>query len=328
MSRALVLGGTGHIGAHVVRALLSEGHSVRASYRRERYLGVLEGLPIERARVDLESLEGLDQALESCDWVFHAGGYYPSRRENRSCGVEKGIEVTRRLMERLLAAGPQRVVFTSSAATLRQVPGRLASEEDVDSWPPSQRRTIYATVKIAMEQEVLRAGRAGLPVVIVNPSLCLGEYDARPFSGRAILVFARGRTPFTLDSNFNGVYTGDVGVGHVRAAERGRLGERYLLASRNIALQEFAALVAGEAGVPAPRWKLPYPAVMAAATAAESWAWCTRGEPLLTRDEVISARMGQWLDNSKAVQELAFPQTPIKEAIRRAIAWFRQNGFL
>jgi dihydroflavonol-4-reductase len=328
MGRAVVLGATGHIGAHIVRALLAEGHQVRAAHRSERFLGVLEGLKVERVRVDLDTLEGLPQALEGCDWVFHAAGYYPGFRERRESAIARGIETTRRILACVGTARPQRVVFTSSAATIRRVPGRLANEADAEPWPLESWRPLYATVKVAMEHEALRAFRDGLPLVIVNPSLCLGEYDAHPFSGRALLVFAKHRLPFYLDHEFNAVYTGDVGLGHVRAAERGQIGERYLLACRNLSLKEFAELIAQAAGVPPPRWRLPYSVAIAAASATEALAWITRTEPLLPRQAVHTTRMGQRLDGSKAVQQLGLPQTPVEEAIRRALEWFRLNGHL
>jgi len=200
---------------------------------------------------------------------------------------------------------------------------RLAAQRQAAGW-----HTLYAAVKVAMEQEVLRAHQAGLPAVIVNPSLCLGEYDAHPFSGRAILAFARYRLPVYIESTFNAIYTGDVGVGHVRAAERGRLGERYLLAHRNLTVKEFATLVAKAAGVPPPRWRLPYRLAVTAALAAEGLGWLTRTEPLLSRGVVESAGMGQPLDGTKAREELGFPQTPIEEAVARALGYFKARGYL
>lgn len=313
MAKALVLGATGHIGTHIVRALLAEGHEVRAVYRSERFLHVLEGLPVERIRVDLEQPAVLQPFLRGCDWVFHAAGYYPSGREARARAIERSIQSTRRVFDQIRDAVPRRVVFTSSAATICPAPGRL---------------NLYSAVKIAMEHETLEAARGGLPVVVVNPTLCIGEYDARPFSGRAVLAFAKHRIPWYTQATFNVVYTGDVGVGHVHAADRGRVGEKYLLAGRNVTLLEFGACVAREVGVAPPRWCIPYSVAIAAACGAEGMAWLTRRDPLFTRDEVRRARSGTLLDGSKAVRELGMPQTPIEEAVRRAVAWFRANGML
>ncbi|MDO8729746.1 MAG: NAD-dependent epimerase/dehydratase family protein [Candidatus Omnitrophota bacterium] len=310
MTKAMVLGATGHIGAHVVRALLGRGHEVRAAYRSEKYLSVLEGLPVERVKVNLDRPEELREALRGCSWVFHAAGYYPSNRPSRAEAIRAGIESARRDLEEIRRAGPERVVFTSSAATF------------IES------NSIYTAVKIAMEQEALRAAGAGLPVVIVNPSLCIGEYDAHAFSGRSVLAFAKYRLGWYTSTSFNVVYTGDVGVGHVRAAEAGRVGERYLLAGQNISLKEFGTLACRELGLPPPRWKIPLAAVYLAACGVELFAAVTGREPLFTREEARRIRVGYRLDGSKVVRELGTPQTPPAEAIRRAVEWFKQQGYL
>jgi len=281
--RAVVLGATGHIGAHIVRALLADGHRVRAAYRSTRFLSVLDGLSIERVRVDLDTLQGLAEALEGCDWVFHAAGYYPPLFGRRRHAVAQGVEATRRLIDALHRARPHRIVFTSSAATLQ------------GGGP----RPLYAAVKRAMEHEMVGACATGLPAVIVNPSVCLGEYDAHRFSGRLILVCAKHPWLFSMDGAFNAIYTGDVGVGHVRAAERGRVGERYALTSRHISLRAFAELVARATGAKPARWRLPW-----------------RVHP------------SQPLDGAMAIRELSVPQTPIEEAVRRAVDWFRRVGYL
>ena len=328
MMRALVLGATGHLGAHIVRALLAAGHEVRAAYRSERFLEVLDGLPVERVRVDLERFEGVPEALAGCAWVFHAAAYYPALQQRRLDALPAHLAAMRRVLEALAAARPARFVFTSSAATIRALPDRPVTEEDAESWPPRRPRSVYATVKIAEEHEVLRAAQQGLPVVIVNPSICIGEYDAHRFSGHLVLLFAKHRLPVYLDCALNVVYTGDVGVGHLRAAERGRIGERYLLTGHNVGLGEFAAAVARVAGVPPPRWRVSYGTAMAAATACEAVAWLRRGAPWLPREIVLRARAIQRLDGTKALRELGLPQTPLEEALRRAMTWFRRHGDL
>ncbi len=328
MARAVVFGATGHIGAHVVRALLADGHQVRATYRREQFLHVLGGLPVERVQVDLNQREALRRALDGCEWVFDAAGYYPRFRQRRRHAVAQAVASARLMLDELQRARPARVVFTSSAATIRRIPDRPATEADAEPWPLREWAPLYATVKIAMEREVLAAAQTGLPIVVVNPSLCVGEYDAHPFSGRLMLAFAKHRIPFYVDHQLSAIYTGDVGIGHVRAAQRGRTGERYLLTCRNLTLKEFADAVTAAAGVPAPRWRIPYRAALTAAWLSECAAWATGTEPLLPRQAVHSARAGQRLDGTKAVEELRLPQTPLEEAVRRALAWFRQHRYL
>ena len=330
MTRALVLGATGHIGAHVVRALLGKGYTVRASYRNPRYRFVLNGLPVEQIPVDVENAQQLRTALEGCEWVLVCAGYYPRFTDRREQAIQRGLEQIRRVFDVLQARRVERIVYTSSVATIAPVSGRLATEADMEPWPLTHWRSLYATVKIAMEHAVERYVQAGLPIVTVNPSLCIGEYDARQLSGRLVLLFAkkRGRLPVYIDSHFNAVYTGDVGLGHVLAAERGVQGRRYLLTGENLTLGDLARRVAREARVPPPRWEIPYPLAMAAATTTELAAALTRAEPLLPRRVIHQARLPQRFDGSTAHRELGMPQTPIEEAIRRALMWFGQHGYV
>lgn len=325
-----------------MRALLARGYRVRAAFRNPRYRFVLEGLPLEPLALDLEDAGSLRQALDGCGLVIHCAAYYPRFTDRRAQAVARGLDQIRRVFDVFRDARVPRIVYTSSAATIAPVAGRLATEHDREPcfavakprlrrgepWPLTRWRPLYATVKTAMEHAVDRYSRDGLPVVTVNPSLCVGEYDAHPFSGRLVLLFAKWRMPVYLEHAFNAVYTGDVGLGHVLAAERGRVGERYLLANRNMTLGEFARLVAREAGVPPPRWRLPYPLALAGAAATELASLVTRREPLLPRQVVRLTRHRQQLDGSKAVRELGLPQTPVEEAIRRALSWFRLHGYL
>jgi len=328
MKRALVLGATGHIGAHVVRALLAKGYVVCAAYRNPKYLSVLDGLSVKTVQMDLGDSAPLQRAVDGCEWVFHCAGYYPRFMDRRAHAIQQGLVQIRQVFDILRTSRIERVVYTSSTATIAPVSGRLATEADIESWPLVHWRPLYATVKIAMEHEVLRYAREGLPVVIVNPSVCVGEYDARPFSGRLVLLFAKGRLPVYLEHHFNAIYTGDVGVGHVLAAERGRLNERYLLSERHITLGEWARLVAAAAGVRPPRWRIPYPLAIAASTAAELAATVMRTEPLFPLRAVQQARQGQRLDGSRARRELGMPHTLLEDAIRLALAWFKRHGYL
>lgn len=318
---------------------MANGYAVRASYRNPRYLSVLEHLPVEKIPLNLDEPAPLQNALEGCEWVFHCAGFYPrftplengfltGFTDQRAQAIERGVAQIRRVFEVLQANPVARIVYTSSAATIAPVIGRLATERDYEPWPLTHWRPLYATVKIAMEHAVMQYVQRGLPVVIVNPSVCIGEYDARPFSGRLVLLFAKGRLPVYLEHHFNAVYTGDVGTAHVLAAERGRIGERYLLSDRNLTLGEFARLVAQKAGVRPPRWKVPYVMAIIAAMVSELGAALTRTEPLLPRRAIQLARQDQRLDGSKARRELGLPHTPLEEAIRLALAWFRQHGYL
>jgi dihydroflavonol-4-reductase len=298
--RTLVLGATGHIGAHVTRALIGRGHAVRATYRNPRYAFLLDGLPVERLSLDLHDAAQLRQAVEGCPAVFVCGGYYPRWGERRAEAIARGLAQVRAVFEVLERAKPERIVFTSSAATLAPVPGRASTETDRRLWP-LPRMNLYSTVKTAMERAVQAYADRGMPILITHPSICIGEYDAHAFSGRLVLMYAgrRWRVPVTLDLILNAVYTGDVGLGHVLAAERGRPGEHYLLVGEQMTMWEFAQRVARIAGVPPPRWRLPYPRFPT-----------------------------QRLDGAKTQRALGLLPTPVDEAIRRAVEWFRQHSGL
>ncbi len=329
MARALVLGATGHIGAHIVRALLAEGHLVKAAYRRSQYLSVLDGLCVERVAVDLDTLDGLPQALSGCDWVFHAAGYYPPLRQNKKEALSGALRSLGRMLEAIAQAQPARVVFTSSASTIQRLPDRPSTEADAELLPGAPHLTVYAAVKTAMEHEALAfAKEKCLPLIVTHPSICIGEYDAHVFSGRLILIFAKHRLPFVVQHRLNVVYTADVGLAHVRAAERGRAGERYILCGENLSLRDFAEIVAEEAGVRKPRWVLPHRAALGLAWITELAAWITRSEPLLPRQAVHRTRGGLWLDGAKAIRELGMPRTSTRESVRRAMRWFRDSGLL
>lgn len=321
------MGATGHIGAHVVRALVAKGYAVRAVYRNPRHRLVLEGLPVEQVPCDIQEAASLRRALEGCALAVHCAGYYPGFTKPRDRAIARGLEQIRRVFEVFRDSRLARIVYVSSAATIAPHPGRLSTEADQEPWPLAQWKPLYATVKIAMEHAALRYYQRGLPVVIVNPSFCVGEYDAHPFSGRLVLLFARGTMPVYLDYHLNVVYTGDVGAGTVAAAEQGQLGARYLLAHQNVTLGELARTVARIAGVQPPRWRVPHALAMGAAALTEAVAAVTRTEPLLPRSTVRLARHGQRLDPARARRELGLPQTPMEEAIRRALAWFRQHGY-
>lgn len=326
--RCVVLGATGHIGSHITRVLVSEGHEVRAAYRRSEYLSVLSGLSVEKVCVDLETLKGLREACEGCDWVFHAAAYYPHLSDQPDVAVKKGIDTAEAVAGVIAEAGPSRVVYTSSASTIRKCEGRASTDLDIEPWPLEGWRPLYATVKIAMEHAILQAQKKGLPVVVVNPTVCIGEYDAHTFSGNAVLLFAKWRIPFAIANIMNVVYTGDVGLGHVRAAEKGIIGQRYILAGERISLLDFGKRVAIIAGTRKPLGNVPYALAWPFALACEAGGELMRKKPFFSRQllQYVKADSRE-LDGSRAVRELGMPQTPLDEAIRRAVTWFRENGY-
>ena len=355
MKRVLVLGSTGHIGAHVVRAFHSHGYAVRAAYRNPRYLFVLDGLPVDRVRCDLDDPAALASAIDGCGVVVHCGGYYPKFFDRRAPALERAREQITRTFDVVAAARVAKIVYVSSAATMTPHADRLSTESDQETWPLRAWRPLYPSVKIFMEHEVLRFAAEGLPVVIVNPSVCLGEWDAHAFSGRLVLATARWRLPACIDHHVSAVYTGDVGEGCVAAAERGTVGERYILSTRRISMLEIFRIIndvtgdraghlahrqsiggvgEGSAGGRsptarrAPQWTIPSSMIAAAGGAVEAAAWLTGREPWFSRRAFQYAQRHRGVDGGRAQRELGVPQTSIEEAVRRTLCWFRANGYL
>lgn len=328
MTRALVLGATGHIGAHVVRALLHRGYAVRATYRRARYLWVLDALPVEKIQVDLEAASTLREILDGCELVVHCAGYYPGLTARRGHAVARGQAQIRSVFDVIVGSAVKRVVYVSSAATITPNGTQARTEAHAEPWPLTEWRPLYASVKIAMEREAKRYAQRGLDLVVVKPSVCIGEYDAHSFSGKLVLLFARGRLPVYLEYPFNVVYTGDVGVGTVLAAETAPPGEAYLFSHCPVTMQEWVQLVAREAGVSPPRCRVRYPVALAAASVTEWVGALTRTEPALPTAVVRMSRQSHRLDGSKAQRELGLRYTPVEEAVRRAVGWFREHGYL
>jgi dihydroflavonol-4-reductase len=227
-----------------------------------------------------------------------------------------------------IEAGVERLVYTSSVATLGLVPGRSADEET-----PSRAEDMigpYKRSKFEAEKVVREFARNhGLPVIIVNPSTPVGPGDVKPTpTGRIILEAARGQMPAFVDTGLNIVHVDDVALGHVAAAEKGRIGERYILGGENMSLAEILAEVSRAVGRRPLRLRLPHSVLYPVALGAELAARITRREPLITLDGVRMSRKKMYFSSEKALRELGYRARPAREAIADAVSWFRANGYL
>ncbi len=330
---ALVLGATGLIGGHICRALRASGHAVRAFKRRSSVVSARDGVDgLVFAIGDLMDPASIRAALRGCDVLFHAAGYYPTVSLDRDAALTKAVVTMRNVLAAASEAARgdgalRRIVFTSSLSTIAPPGegGRLADERDL--YVPGSVPDAYYEAKWAMEAEAYRAVARGLPVVIVNPTLCFGPFDPKPTSGRLVRDVALGRVPGFLEGRVNAVDVRDVAVGHVRAAERGNVGERYVLGNENLLFSELVRRIARLAGVEPPRLTIPNGVAVAVAYASEILArYVTGRPPWLPLEGVRMIQFGQHLDCSKARRELELPQSPVDGAIRDALAWFRSRG--
>lgn len=322
----LVTGGTGFVGAHLVRALVARGEKVRCLIRASSRLDNLEGLPVELVQGDLQHPDSLQEALRGCRRLFHCAADYrlfaPDPREIYA----NNVQGTENLLRAAAQAGVERVVYTSSVGALGLRPDGQPADETT---PVTEDQMIghYKRSKFQAERVAEDWAARGLPVVIVNPSTPIGELDIKPTpTGQVIVDFLNRKVPAYVDTGLNFIDVRDVAEGHLLAAERGRVGEKYILGHRNMTLKELFELLSEITGIPAPRVKLPHWIPLAFAAADTALARLTRRVPRVSLEGVRMARHRMFFDAGKAVRELGLPQTPIEEALTRAVEWFRTHG--
>ncbi|HYM71512.1 MAG TPA: hopanoid-associated sugar epimerase [Stellaceae bacterium] len=325
---SLVTGATGFVGAAVVRALLAAGHEVRVLARPQSNRRNLAGLVVEIAEGSLEDPASLAAAVAGCRYLFHVAADYRLWVPDPAAMFRANVDGTRHLMEAALEAGVERIVYTSSVATLGLVPGGLADEATPSG--PADMIGPYKQSKFAAEAAVrdLIAER-GLPAVIVNPSTPVGPGDVRPTpTGRLIVEAAKGKMPVYVDTGLNIVHVDDVAAGQLFAAERGNVGERYILGGENLALADILGEVARSVGRRPPAFRVPYAVVLPVAVGAELVARLTGREPFVTLDGARMSRKKMFFSSAKAMRELGYAPRPARQAIADAVAWFVANGYL
>lgn len=326
----LVTGATGFVGSAIARKLLAAGFSMRTLVRPNSHnLQQLDGLDVEVAKGDIRDADSVRHAMVGIHAVFHVAADYRLWAPDPGEIVSSNVAGTRTIMEEALRAGVERVVYTSSVATL--APRADGSPAD-ESIPLSEQEGIgaYKRSKIAAERlvEAMVAERR-LPAVIVNPSTPIGPRDIRPTpTGRIILEAARGRIPGFVDTGLNLVHVDDVADGHLAALRRGVIGERYILGGTNVSLANMLTDIAAIVGRRAPRLRIPRAVGILAAYAAEAMARVSGKEPLATLDGIRMAKHRMYFTAAKAERELGFRARPYREGLADAIGWFRQAGYL
>lgn len=326
--RALVTGGTGFIGANVVRALLERKYRVRVLARPGTDRRNLDGLGVEWAEGDVRDLASVRNAVSGCSHVFHVAALYALWTRPRRRVYEVNVEGTRHVLQAAWAMGVERVVVTSSVAAL----GLHEDGRPADEMVPATSATLigdYKRSKFLAQELALAFAQRGLPVVIVNPSFPVGPYDHKPTpTGQVIVDFLNRRLPAYVDTGMNVVAVEDVALGHILAAEKGRPGEIYILGGENLSMREFLGLLSEVGGRPAPRVRLPAAPLIPLAHLNAAWSTVTGTVPRLTPDTARMAYHRMFYDPSKAVRDLGLPQTSAREALRRAVAWFEENGYV
>lgn len=325
MDLAFVTGASGFVGSALTRMLVASGYSVRALVRATSPRTNLDLAGLQIVEADMRDERAVAQAVAGARYVFHVAADYRLWAPDPNQIIANNVEGTRVVLRAAQAAGVERIVYTSSVATLRlNADGSPADESAMIS--ENSAVGAYKRSKVAAESLTLKmAVGEGLPVVIVNPSTPIGPRDVRPTpTGRIIVEAASGRMPAFVDTGLNLVHVDDVARGHLLALHRGRIGERYILGGENVTLKQLLQMIASLTGRAAPRLQLPRYVVYPIALAAETIARFTGREPFATLDGLRMAKNRMYFTSAKAQTELGYSARPVIEALQDAIAWFRQ----
>lgn len=333
-----VTGASGFIGANLVRELLARGHRVKALLRPGADLRGLAGLDFEHVAGDLHDHRALTTGLRGCDWCFHAAASYHLWLRDYAPMYAANVDGTRNIIEAATKAGCSRIVYTSTVGCIGlpvRVNGHQPSPTDETAPVTSdQLSNHYKKSKWRAEQIALQLASANggnSPIIIVNPSAPVGPHDIKPTpTGRIILDFLNRKMPAYLDTGLNWVHVRDVAIGHILAAEKGRVGERYILGSAegNWAMHDTFGVLEEITGIPAPKVRIPYGMAFLAACMDEGISKFTGKPPRAPLAGVRMASGKMYFNPTKAIRELGLPQTCPRQALTDAVTWFRENGYV
>lgn len=323
MPVALVTGASGFLGWHVAHLLTARGYHVRALCRPTSEIRELD---VEIMRGDLRDRNSLDRALTGCHSLFHVAADYRLWAKNPQELYASNVDGTRNILDAAERAGLQRIVYTSTVGCIGMPPDREGDENTPVSLKDMTGH--YKRSKWLAEQVALEKARAGVPVVIVNPTAPVGDHDWKPTpTGKVILDFLRDKLPAFVDTGLNLVDVRDVAEGHFLAAEHGRAGERYILGCQNLTLEQILSRLAFLTNKPAPKTKMPYAIAYAAGVVTTAWANWSGHPPLAPLEGVKMAKRKMFVMSDKAIRELNYRPGSTDCALTRAIDWFRANGY-
>ena len=300
------------------------GHTVRALVRPTSKVRELD---IEIVSGDLRDSASLDRAVRGCGLVFHVAADYRLWAKDPAELYRSNVEGTRNLLTAARQAGVERVVYTSTVGCIG-IPKDQPGSEDVEV-RLEQMTGAYKRSKFQAEQVALEFAGSGFPVVIVNPTAPMGDHDFKPTpTGKIVVDYLKGAMPAFVDTGLNLVDVDDTAEGHILAAERGQPGQRYILGCENLTLQQILERLARISAGKVPRWRIPYSVAYAAGLASTGWANLTGQEPRAPLDAVKMAKVKMFVSSDKAKRELGFNPGPVDGALKRAVDWFRANGYV
>ena len=332
--KCFVTGASGFVGSNLVHELIARGHRVKLLLREKTDTRALDGLRYEEVTGDLLDPRMLMREMEGCDWCFHVAASYHLWLRRYKPMYETNVTGTLNVLEAAGKAGCRRIVYTSTVGCIG-----LPKIENTVIIPATESQNIYGEQlgnhykrsKWQAEEIAVKLARNGLPIVIVNPSAPIGPRDVKPTpTGQLILDFLNHKLPAYIDTGLNWVHVRDVAIGHILAAEKGQMGERYILgnAQGNWTMEQTLRVLSEITGIPAPKTQIPRWFALAAGHVNEAFSFITGIPPKVPVAGVRMAKYKMWFDPSRAIRELGMPQTPPKQALADAVEWFRANGYI
>ncbi|MGD1089110.1 MAG: hopanoid-associated sugar epimerase [Verrucomicrobiota bacterium] len=332
--KCFITGASGFIGANLVHELVAHGHRVKALVRAESNLRGLAGAEFQRVTGDVIDRKLHEREIAGCDWCFHVAASYHLWLRDYAPMYAANVEGTRNVLEAAGKVGCGKIIYTSTVGCIglpKKIGGKFIPTDEAAPVSETQISNHYKRSKWQAEQVALELARKGLPIVVVNPTAPVGPRDVKPTpTGQVIVDFLNRKLPAYLETGLNWVHVRDVAMGHILAAEKGRIGERYILgnAQGNWTMQEMLAALEEITGISAPKMKIPHWVALAAAHVDETISFFTGKPPRAPLAGVRMAKYKMWFDPGKAIRELGLPQTPPRQALADAIEWFRANGYV
>ena len=328
--KVFVTGATGFVGSHVARELAAQGAEMRILTRKTSNLANLEGLQGETVVGDLLHPGSLRTAIRGCDAVMHVAADYRLWVRDPKAMYAVNVEGTRALLQIAREEGVGRFVYTSSVATMAfKTDGSIVDEATpvtLDDMVGHYKRSKFMAERVALE-----AAAAGQQVMVLNPTTPIGAGDIKPTpTGEIVVDFLNRKFPAYVDTGLNLVDVTEVARTHVAVldAKVGRPGERYILGGENLTLKQILDKMSAITGLPSPTMKVPHAVAMAFAFFDENIQGRLLGkEPRATVEAVRMGKKKMFASSAKAERELGFRVAPVYEALRNAIAWFREHGY-
>ena len=323
----LVTGAAGFLGSHVARQLVARGEDVRVLVRASSSNRAIADLSLEYVTGDLRDQPSLQRAMQGVQKVFHVAADYRLWAKNPQDIYDSNVGGTKNLLAAAKQAGIDRLIYTSTVATIAvdrpQLPNEF-TDSKLDEMIGHYKRS-----KWMAEQEVLQAAKDGLPVVVAMPTTPVGPWDWKPTpTGKIIVDFLNGKMPGYVETGLNFVGVEDCAAGHLLVAEKGKIGERYLLGAENLTLKQVLDTLARLTGLPAPRLKIPHALALGVAYAETAFSRLIGREPQIPVEGVKIAQHLMFVDCTRAQRELGFHPEPVAAAFERAVRWYEKNGYV